>query len=76
MADFKNTQISIRAAGSSEILVEAKSETRTDGTTVSRALRRRFVVPGMIKCEAITSAMSTDGVLTITVPKDVSIDFK
>lgn len=63
--------MSVRAVGESELLVEGKVEKKTEGTSISRSFRRRFVLPGMVKCEALTSALSADGVLTITAPKKV-----
>lgn len=67
--DFEAGSVSVRAVGESELLVEGKVEKKTEGTSISRSFRRRFVLPGMVKGEAITSALSADGVLTITAPK-------
>ena len=70
--DFEEGSVSVRAVGDSELLVEGKVDKKTDGSHIMRSFRRRFVMPGLVQCEAITSALSADGVLTITAPKKVS----
>ena len=69
--DFEDGNITVKALGEGEIIVEGKTEKKSTGSSVSKSFRRRFVLPGLVKNEAISSARSSDGVLTITAPKKV-----
>jgi len=70
--DFEDGNITVKALGEGEIIVEGKTEKKSGGSSMSKSFRRRFVLPGLVKNEAITSARSSDGVLTITAPKKES----
>ncbi|XP_047474764.1 uncharacterized protein LOC125029065 [Penaeus chinensis] len=68
--DFMNGgEISVKAVNDRELVVEGHLEKKEDGSRSSKQFLRRFVVPGDIQLEAVTSAMSSDGVLTISAPK-------
>nr|XP_027219787.1 uncharacterized protein LOC113812152 isoform X2 [Penaeus vannamei] len=68
--DFMNGgEISVKAVNDRELVVEGHLEKKEDGSKSSKRFLRRFVVPGDIQLEAVTSVMSSDGVLTISAPK-------
>lgn len=69
---FKPEEINVKTAGD-YITVEAKHEERSDEHGfVSRQFTRRYLVPQDVNKDAITSTLSSDGVLTIHAPKKVS----
>ena len=70
--DFEQGSIIVKALHDTEILIEGKIEKKTNGSTMMKSFRRRFVMPGYIKSELVTSARSSDGIMTITAPKQVS----
>lgn len=66
---FKPEEINVKTAGD-YITVEAKHEERSDEHGfVSRQFTRRYLVPQDVNKDAITSTLSSDGVLTIHAPK-------
>ncbi|XP_037776908.1 uncharacterized protein LOC119573874 [Penaeus monodon] len=68
--DFMNGgEISVKAVNERELVVEGHLEKKEDGSRSSKRFLRRFVVPGDIQLDAVTSVMSSDGVLTISAPK-------
>lgn len=68
---YAPTDITVKAVGDQELLVEGKHvEQRSDGSALNhRSFSRRFFLPGLVKLDAVTSALSSDGVLTVTAPK-------
>nr|XP_027220441.1 alpha-crystallin A chain-like [Penaeus vannamei] len=60
---------SVKVVDNKEVVVEGRAE-KNDGTLrSSKSFCRRFTLPGAVDMNAVTSAMSSDGVLTITAPK-------
>ncbi|XP_042889967.1 uncharacterized protein LOC122264926 isoform X2 [Penaeus japonicus] len=75
--DFMDVgEISVKAVSERELVVEGRLEKKDDGSQSTKRFLRRFVVPGDIRLEAVTSAMSSDGVLTISAPKKEGRDRK
>jgi len=70
--DFEQGTIVVKALHDTEILIEGKIEKKTNGSSMMKSFRRRFVMPGYIKSELVTSARSSDGIMTITAPKQLS----
>ncbi|XP_027233924.2 uncharacterized protein, partial [Penaeus vannamei] len=62
-------EVSVKAVNERELVVEGHLEKKEDGSKSSKQFLRRFVVPGDIEVEAVTSVMSSDGVLTVSAPK-------
>ncbi|XP_063603419.1 uncharacterized protein LOC134779292 [Penaeus indicus] len=62
-------EISVKAMNDRELVVEGRKEKQGDGSRCSQRFVRRFVVPGDIELDAVTSVVSSDGVLTISAPK-------
>ncbi|XP_047473902.1 uncharacterized protein LOC125028556 [Penaeus chinensis] len=62
-------EISVKAVNDRELVVEGRKEKQGDGSRCSQQFLRRFVVPGDIQLDAVTSVVSSDGVLTISAPK-------
>ncbi|XP_037777753.1 uncharacterized protein LOC119574553 [Penaeus monodon] len=67
--DFMNEDVKVKVVDNKEVVVEGRAE-KNDGTLrSSKSFCRRFTFPGAVDMNAVTSAMSSDGVLTITAPK-------
>ncbi|ROT63594.1 heat shock protein 21 [Penaeus vannamei] len=65
-------EISVKAVSDRELVVEGRKEKQGDGSRCSQRFLRRFVVPGDIQLDGVTSVVSSDGVLTISAPKKQS----
>lgn len=50
-------------------MVEGRAQTQEGTSEATRTFLRRFSLPRFVDLDAITSAMSSDGVLTIVSPK-------
>ncbi|XP_068247511.1 serine-rich adhesin for platelets-like [Palaemon carinicauda] len=68
--DFTSGDVSVKVIDEKVLKVEGKVEERIEGKSSQRSFQRLFTFPGPVKTEAITSAMSSDGILTIKVPKE------
>ncbi|XP_042855524.1 uncharacterized protein LOC122242308 [Penaeus japonicus] len=67
--DFTGGDITVQLVDGKELVVEGQAEKQED-TRISRlSFIRRFQLPPFVEWEAITVALSSDGVLTITSPK-------
>ncbi|XP_047474968.1 protein lethal(2)essential for life-like [Penaeus chinensis] len=66
--DFKSGDVKVRVEDN-EVVVEGRVEKEEDEFKSMKSFCRRFNVPGKVDMEGVTSAMSSDGVLTITAPK-------
>ncbi|XP_047474772.1 uncharacterized protein LOC125029068 [Penaeus chinensis] len=62
-------EVTVKAVNERELVVEGHLEKKGDGSKSTKRFLRRFVVPGDIELEAVTSVTSSDGVLTISAPK-------
>nr|XP_027214931.1 uncharacterized protein LOC113807835 isoform X2 [Penaeus vannamei] len=62
-------EISVKAVSDRELVVEGRKEKQGDGSRCSQRFLRRFVVPGDMQLDGVTSVVSSDGVLTISAPK-------
>lgn len=71
--DFVSGELKVKVVGEREVMVEGRLETNTaDLAMSSNSFRRKFSLPQDTDMEAISSAMSSDGVLTIFAPRKVS----
>lgn len=71
--DFVKGDVNINLVGEREMVVEGSLETHEGDMAVSStSFRRRFCLPHDTNIEAISSVMSADGILTITIPRMVS----
>eukprot|EP00095_Tigriopus_kingsejongensis_P000586 snap_masked-scaffold372_size192401-processed-gene-0.29 protein:Tk00586 transcript:snap_masked-scaffold372_size192401-processed-gene-0.29-mRNA-1 annotation:"lethal essential for life l2efl" len=70
--DYRPEELSIKTEGD-VLVVLAKHETKTEsgGSFVSKQFEQRFTLPNGVKPESISSALSKDGTLTVTAPRDV-----
>ncbi|XP_017784343.1 PREDICTED: protein lethal(2)essential for life-like [Nicrophorus vespilloides] len=72
---FKPEEISVKITGKSEITVEGKhDELQDEHGFISRHFVRKYIVPQECNIEEVISQLSSDGVLSITAPKDKSPD--
>ena len=69
MHDFLGGDIKVKVVGKSEVQVEGRIEKEEDGSVSMRSFCRSFHLPGVVDVDAVTSALSSDGVLTIKAPK-------
>nr|XP_045595160.1 uncharacterized protein LOC123756146 [Procambarus clarkii] len=68
--DFlKGGDITVRVVDERDLVVEGHVEAEAGGARVFKHFRRRFVLPGDVALESVSSVMSSDGVLTIIAPK-------
>ncbi|XP_042893940.1 uncharacterized protein LOC122267833 [Penaeus japonicus] len=68
--DFTNGgEINVKAVNDRELVVSGHIDKNEDGAKSTKRFLRRFTVPGDIQLDAVTSVMSSDGVLTISAPK-------
>lgn len=71
---YAASDIQVKAVGERELLVEGRrEEKRSDGTAVNQSFSRRFCLSCPVRLDAVTSALSADGVLKVSAPKMVSI---
>lgn len=63
----------MKAVNDRELVVSGHIDKNEDGAKSTKRFLRRFTVPGDIQLDAVTSVMSSDGVLTISAPKKVSV---
>lgn len=72
--DFLKGEVKVKVVEEKEVVVEGSVEQREGTTSTStKTFRRSFTFPGQIRSEEVTAATSSDGVLTVTVPKKVSL---
>lgn len=69
--DFLDGEINVEAVSDRELVVEGRVEKEEGGSKSTKRFVRRFFVPGHFQLEGVDSSMSSDGVLTISVPKMV-----
>ncbi|XP_037777334.1 uncharacterized protein LOC119574245 [Penaeus monodon] len=65
-------QINVKAVNDRELVVSGHTDKNEGGSKSTKRFLRRFVVPGDIQLDAVTSVVSSDGVLTISAPKKQS----
>lgn len=69
VGDFLKGDVQVKVVGKNEVVVEGRVEKQEGKSRSSKSFRRGFTLPGAVEGDALTAAMSSDGVLTITVPK-------
>lgn len=63
--DFTGGDVTVQLVGGKELLVEGQAE-RQEGHRISRlSFVRRFPLPDHVDRDGITTALSSDGILTI-----------
>lgn len=71
---FGVNEITVKLIDKSVLVVEAKHEEKEDEHgSISRQFTRKYTVPSCYDIEHIESFLSSDGILTITIPKKKSI---
>ncbi|XP_047474319.1 uncharacterized protein LOC125028831 [Penaeus chinensis] len=74
--DFMDGDIKVKVVDDSELVIEGSVEKRQDGSVSKSTFCRRFSFPGLLSEDTVSSSMSADGVLTVTVPKKTSLTNK
>uniref|UniRef100_A0A0P4VY54 SHSP domain-containing protein n=2 Tax=Scylla olivacea TaxID=85551 RepID=A0A0P4VY54_SCYOL len=67
--DFLGGDIKVKVVGRNEVQVEGRIEKEEGGCMSMRSFCRSFHLPGVVDVDAVTSCLSSDGVLTIKAPK-------
>ncbi|KAH8273253.1 hypothetical protein KR026_010237 [Drosophila bipectinata] len=76
VAQFKPSELNVKVVDNS-ILVEGKHEERQgDHGHIMRHFVRRFTVPEGYEADKVVSQLSSDGVLTVSIPKPQAIEDK
>ncbi|KAK7081772.1 hypothetical protein SK128_006751 [Halocaridina rubra] len=73
--DFMEGDIKVKMVDENELVVEGQVEKQEGGCVSKKSFRRSFLFPGLAKAEVVSSAMSSDGVLKVTIPKNNSNNF-
>ncbi|EDV97433.1 heat shock protein 23 [Drosophila grimshawi] len=76
VAQFKPSELNVKVVNNS-IVVEGKHEEREDDHGfITRHFVRRYALPDGYEAEKVASSLSSDGVLTVSVPKPAAIEDK
>ncbi|XP_037777726.1 LOW QUALITY PROTEIN: uncharacterized protein LOC119574521 [Penaeus monodon] len=67
--DFKEGDVKVKVVDENELIIEGNLEIKRDDSVSSKSFFRRFCFPGLVSADTMTSGMSSDGILTVTVPK-------
>lgn len=71
--DLVDKEVKVKVVGERQVMVEGRWKTNcSDFPLFSYNIRRRFYLPGDTNMDAISSVMTSDGVLTINAPRTVS----
>ncbi|EDW18172.1 heat shock protein 22 [Drosophila mojavensis] len=75
VSEFKPNELTVKTVNNS-VVIEGKSEQEEDaqGGYYSRHFLRRFTLPEGYEAEKTTSSLSSDGVLTISVPNPPAVE--
>ncbi|KAK4872743.1 hypothetical protein RN001_014772 [Aquatica leii] len=68
---FTPEEISVKVVNEQSLVIEAKHESKDEKGSTSRHLIRQFVLPDGHDLKAIKTALSANGILTITAPNKV-----
>ncbi|KAK8382844.1 hypothetical protein O3P69_011416 [Scylla paramamosain] len=71
--DFMDGDVKVKVVDEDQVVVEGSVEQQNRGSLSKKSFRRSFNFPGLVKAADITSTMSSDGVLTVIVPKKESV---
>ncbi|CAL4122744.1 unnamed protein product [Meganyctiphanes norvegica] len=69
---YDENNVKVMIVSDKEILVNGQQEIKDRSNTATRIFRRRFVLSNSVKTASVVSAVSSDGILTITAPKKVA----
>ena len=72
MDSFKGGNVAVRAISSNELIIEGQMDEEKGSGKSKRSFKRCFYLPGAIEMKEVTSAMSSDGILTVIAPKRTS----
>lgn len=69
--DFMGGDVKVKVVGEKDLVVEGRVDKKNEGSSAmsSHTFRRRFSLPRLTDVNAISSVMSSDGILTVTTPK-------
>ena len=72
---FSSDEIKIKVLNKDHLVIEGHSDKKQDSSHSINTFKRHFYLPGLIDATKINSSISSDGVLTIIVPKEVKYTF-
>lgn len=67
--DFIDGDVAVSVEGERELVIEGRTENKKDNSSSSLTFTRRFLLPDSVDVHTITSAISSDGILTVESPK-------
>ena len=67
--DFNGGDVRVKVVNDTELLVVGVKDKMVEGTKSKITFRRHFRLPGPGRLHEVESAMSSDGVLTMVIPK-------
>ncbi|KAK7081771.1 hypothetical protein SK128_006750 [Halocaridina rubra] len=67
--DFMQQEVKVKVVDDNELVIEGSVEKKNGGSVSKKSFNRSYVFPGLVKTDSVSSAMSSDGILTVTVPK-------
>ncbi|CAL4099190.1 unnamed protein product, partial [Meganyctiphanes norvegica] len=68
---FSAEEIQTKFLSSTDLVIEATTEKKEEGSSSTRNFRRCFVLPNSVDVDAVTTSLSSDGILTISAPKKI-----
>ena len=67
--DFKEGDVKVKVVDENELVIEGSVEKRQDNSVSKKSFLRRFVFPGLVGANSVSSAVSSDGVLSVSIQK-------
>lgn len=66
--------VTVKTVDEREVVVEGRVERQEGNKKIIKRFCKRFILPEDILVESVTSVVSSDGVLTVTAPRKVTIN--
>lgn len=67
--DYLTSGVRFDVVNANELIIEGCAENDQEGSVCRKSFYRRFLFPSLVRVESVSSMMSSDGILTITVAK-------
>ncbi|CAL4059836.1 unnamed protein product [Meganyctiphanes norvegica] len=74
MQDFMNDgEVNVKVVNDKELVVVGRKEKNCGGSTSMKNFKKQFTIPPNTELDSISSVLSADGVLVITIPKKAKV---
>nr|XP_027219779.1 protein lethal(2)essential for life-like [Penaeus vannamei] len=74
--DFTSGDVTVSLVGGSELVIEGQAEKQEGSCSARKSFCRRFLLPELVERDAISSALSSDGILSVISSKRGKSDAK